>query len=213
MSKGQIVYVKTRRRSVKSVRAAAEIVVARHSGWSLSPADGARGEDEIWIDGLGGPIDISQHGFGVALAISPARGVRDVVPLTELAKEIGTELGSVLDEPTAAALIEKEEAKPAAPAPETLASRVSIVLVGYDGEELYRGSSTHEQFRAQQTRDGLKPVLVDVLIPAVLSEEGRLPFRARRLKCTMHGADGAISASYEYDLDGYGRIIAFSGNR
>lgn len=216
MSLDHIVYAETRRRSMRSVRAAAKRALARHPGWTLAASDHDGDEDELHIVGLGGPIDVTEHDFGVSFAVSSTTGARNhFVELGELANEIAAELGTVLDESAVARLLEAEDPPMPARTSATplLASRIVIVLHGPDGEQLHRVTCSHQQFSVQQSGDGLRPELVDRAIPAVLGEQGRLAYRARSMTCTAHGQHGDPTISYRYSLDGYGRIVSVDVTR
>ena len=217
MSLDHVVYARTKRRSMRAIRAAASSALTRHEGWTLQPIDDERDEDELWISGLGGPIAVETYGFGISLSVSSTTGAREqFVELGELANEIAAELGTVLDETEAAQLIDAEQPPAGTPSSApvaTLANRVVILLHGDDDEELHRVTCSHQQFAVQQVGDRLRDELVDANIPAILSEEGRLSLRGRRLTCTVYGRSGAPTVCYRYRLDGYGRIVSVSVER
>jgi len=202
---------------MRSVRAAAKTVLARHeAGWTLGPSDDEVDGDDLSIVGLG-QIHVEQHEFGVSLAISSTTGARDhFVELGELANEIATELGTVLDASVAAQLMEAEDGPVGAAQSSStplLANRVVLVLYGPDGEQLHRDTCSHQQLSAQLAGERLRPELVDKALPAVLGEEGRLAFRARTLTCAVHGRLGKPTMTYRYGLDGYGRIVSVQVER
>ncbi len=219
MSLDHTVYVKTRRKSLRSVRRAAEAVLARRQGLSLHPVEDERDEDELWIGAFSGPIEVATYGFGVGLSISSTTGARECfAELGDLAEEIGEELGKVLDEETALELIGAEDAEhePERPPPSKphgkailLVDRVEVLLLGADGETLTRTTTSIPQFNAQRDDSGkLLPKLRMSGTPAVLTEEGRLSYAASRLCCTLHGSSGSPVCRYEYDLDAHGRVTA-----
>ena len=215
MSLDYSTYAKTRRRSVRSVRTAAKAVLARYPGRALQPVEDERDDDELRIEGLGGPIHVTTWGFGIELSINSTDGGREnFAALGELADEICAELGTRLDADEARALIaaETEDEAPAAAKPGGLhVNRVHIVLRGHDGEELVRASVSCNQFFAQRGHRGeLLPELRVEGAPAILGEEGRLAYRGKTLDCLVHDESGRPATRWVYELDGYGRIKGFT---
>ena len=210
MSSDYSAYAKTKRRSMRSVRAAATAVVARQ-GRTLLPVEDERDDDELHFADLG-PLTVTVWKFGVQLSVSTTDGGREhFEELGELANAICAELGELLDEgegeKLAGAEIEASEPRVAPPAGSVHVDRVLIVLRGHEGEELARASASTAQFFAQCGHGPVPlPELRAAGAPAILGEEARLAYRGKTLECLIHGSHGEPTVRRIYDLDGYGRI-------
>lgn len=206
---------------MRAVRTAAKTVCARHEGLSLAPLDEWEDEDELSIVGLGGPITVSPYGFGLAFAISTTTGAPRgrFVELGELVEEIAENLGTLIEEDEASALIEEEESgsaskpkrKPAEPVPDTAGAtgeRVEIVLRSFSGQEVHRSATSVAAFEAQHLpTGGLGSTRLDPRVPAVLYDEGRRTLRASWLELTQYGSDDKVVARYDYELNVKGMIV------
>lgn len=223
MSFDHTVYVRTKRRSTRAVRTAAKIVCARHEGLTLAPLEEWEDEDELLIDGLGGPITVTPYDFGLMFDISTTTGAprNRFVELGDLVEEIAENLGTLLDEDEALELIEAEESgtgakskskEPAPPKPDTAGptgERVEIVLRSISGHEVHRSATSVAAFEAQHLpTGGLSSTRLDPRVPAVLYDEGRRTLRANWLELTQYGSDEKVVARYDYELDVTGRIVA-----
>lgn len=223
MSFDHKVYVRTKRRSTRAVRTAAKTVCARHEGLTLAPLEEWEDEDELQVVGLGGPITVTPYGFGLTFEISTTTGAprNRFDELGDLVEEIAENLGTLLDEDEAFALIEAEESGegakskvPAPPKPETAGptgERVEIVLRSISGHEVHRSATSVAAFEAQRLpTGGLGSTRLDPRVPAVLYDEGRRTLRASWLELTRYGGDDKVVARYDYELNVMGQIVAWN---
>ena len=201
MSYDYSAYAKTKKRSIAAVRAAA--VKLLPEGQTLVDAEEDT-YDELRIAGLGGPITIAIHSFGVQLTVDTTNGGREnFEALGELANEICSELGELLDEDEAAELIEAEQPpEPADLRPHSIhVNRALISLRGHAGEVL-----AHESMSCAELESQCPGGMLRDNAPGILGEEGRLAFRGKTLECVLHDDAGRVTVRWIYDLDGYGRI-------
>lgn len=214
MSLDYVVYVKTRRRSMKSVRAVATQVLGQLPGASLAAPSDESEEDELHIVAprASGVVSVTIHQFGVGLAISSTTGVRETfVALGDLVDDIAGALGTVLSEEDAANLLEKEEEAYAVSRRSPLANMVLLTLLGREGEVLAEERETHANFIAQHLPGGmLRPTLLHDRVSPLLSDAGRYPLRGALLRCVHHDEDGRPFRQSEFELDGYGRVTSFT---
>lgn len=206
------VHVKTRRRSLKSVRAAAISVLSKLPGASLAPAEEESQELHVTAPRASGVVRVTLHGFGVGFVVLPAAG-EGFNGLPDLVNEIAAELGTVLGEEATADLLEKEaeEAEAARSVRNPLANMVTLSVLDAKGKLITQVRDTYENFSAQQVPGGmLQPALVNEKSSPLLSDAGRYPLRGALLRCVVHDDAANPYRQYDFELDGYGRITSFS---
>jgi hypothetical protein len=151
----------------------------------------------------GGTIEITRLLKGYRLHIDSQRdGNRDSwEDIGSLLNDLASKLGTVVDDETAAGMIEESEDDTEVP---ELASIAIITLQDPDGAVLDESRVSVSQLQQYIDPGGM---LRNCALHSMLSEDGRYAARAAQLVALLHDSDGEQMRRHRWKLDGYGRIV------